>query len=256
MSGLSEAQSRHFYRSGFALVANPLSGAEMAAIDARQRAIEPEWERADLPDHFNRSACQFLMMGELLLRQVERPDLLAWARSLLECDEIHIGACGLGDASKIISSDGRPQRQVHWHADGGPDVAQVALRTALDPHGSDNGPLRILPGSMGRPSEDVREELRQLELATGACNDEPDLLFARHPHEVEVHLDPRWMLVWNPSTWHATGVKTAVGRRRAMSWNYFPAGGRKRDSEALKYIFAEEWPKWSLERQRLWGLID
>lgn len=256
MSGLSEVQARHFHRCGFALVANPLSSEQMAEIDARQRVVEEEWERADLPDRFNRSACQFLMMGELILRHVERPELLEWARALLECDEIHIGACGLGDASKIIASDGRPQRQVHWHADGGPDVAQVALRTALDRHGPDNGPLRILPGSMVRLGEDVREELRQLELAEGGYEGEPELLFARHPHEVEVHLDPRWTLVWNPSTWHATGVKTAVGRRRAMSWNYFPAGGRKRDSEALKYFYAQEWVHWSVERQRLWGLVD
>ncbi len=255
MGGLDEVQIRHFQRCGFALVANPLSSAEMAIIDARQRALEPEWERADIPDHFNRSACQFLMMGELLLRQVERPQLLGWARTLLGCEDIRIGACGLGDASKIISSDGRPQRQVHWHADGGPDVAQVALRTALDRHGPDNGPLRVLPGSMSRLGEDVREELRQLELAGGACDGEPKLLFARHPHEVEVHLDPRWTLVWNPSTWHATGVKTAEGRRRAMSWNYVPAGGRKRDSEALKFLMPQ-WSHWSEERQRLWGLVD
>ena len=104
--------------------------------------------------------------------------------------------------------------------------------------------------------EDVREELRQLELAGGACAHAPELLFARHPHEVEVRLDPRWMLVWNPSTWHATGVKTAEGRRRAMSWNYFPVGGRKRDSEALKYFYAREWAQWSSARQRLWGLVD
>ena len=104
--------------------------------------------------------------------------------------------------------------------------------------------------------DEVEEELRQVELATGTHDREPERFNARHPHEVEVLLDPRWTLVWTPSTWHATGVKTAAAPRRAMAWNYFPAGGRRRDVEALKYLYAEEWEGWALERQRLWGLVD
>ena len=253
---MNSVQINHFHRMGFLLVPNPMSRQEMVEIEALQRQVEPEWEEADLPDRFNAGACQFLMMGELLLRQAERPQILEWARTLLECEDIHIGACGLGDASKIVASDGRPQRQVHWHADGGPEVSQVAVRTALDRHGSENGPLRILPGSMGRPSEEVKEELRQIELASGQYDQCPDLFFARHPSEIEVYLDPRWTLVWNPGTWHATGIKVSEGPRRAMSWNYFPAGGRRRDSEAVKHFFADSWRAWSAERQRLWGLID
>lgn len=253
---MNRVQIDHFHRMGFLLVPNPVPEQEIAEIDALQRAVEPEWEAAHLPEQFNIGACQFLMMGERLLRQAERPELLEWARALLQCEEIHIGACGLGDASKIVASDGRPQRQVHWHADGGPNVAQVAVRTALDKHGPENGPLRILPGSMNRPNEDVREELRQIELASSRWDRPPDLFFARHPSEVEVHLDPRCSLVWNPSTWHATGVKVSAGRRRAMSWNYFPAGGRRRDSEAVKHFFANTWRQWTAERQHLWGLID
>ncbi|MGY8825449.1 MAG: hypothetical protein ACKVJG_16175 [Candidatus Latescibacterota bacterium] len=92
-------------------------------------------------------------------------------------------------------------------------------------------------------------------MATGAHERERTLSFARHPHEVEVHLDPRWTLVWNPSTWHATGVKTKAGPRRALSWNYFPAGGCRRDSEAVKYLFDGQWQAWSPARQKIWGLI-
>ena len=255
MEPLSAAQVAHFRRNGFFLTANPLSIETMGAINVAQRQIEPLWEKETFPRHFNRSACQFLMVGELLLREVERPELLAMARELLACQDIHVGACGLGDAAKIIAADGRAHHQVHWHADGGPEVAQVALRTALDAHAGGNGPLRVLPGSQTRVREEILEEFKQLELATGAHGEEPALYFARHPHEIEVHLDPRWTLVWNPSTWHATGEKVAPGPRRAMSWNYFPVGGRKRDSEAVKYVFDGVWQDWSPLRQRLWGLI-
>ena len=92
------------------------------------------------------------------------------------------------------------------------------------------------------------------EIATGQHDEMPELLFASHPREVEVILDPRWTLVWTPSCWHATGVKTGAGPRRAMAWNYFPSGGRKRDVEALKYAI-EGWEDWSDTRKRLWGLM-
>lgn len=245
----------HFHRNGFFLMANPLAAETMGLIDAEQQKIEPLWQEEVFPREFNRSACQFFMLGELLLREVERPELLALARELLGCEEVHIGACGLGDAAKIIAADGRANHQVHWHADGGPEVAQVALRTAFDAQIGGNGPLRVLPGSQTRSRAEMLEEFRQLELATGAHGEEPELYFARHPHEVEVHLNPHWTLVWNPSTWHATGEKTAPGPRRAMSWNYFPVGSRKRDCAALKYVFAGVWQGWSETRQRLWGLI-
>jgi len=71
-----------------------------------------------------------------------------------------------------------------------------------------------------------------------------------------VVLDPRWTLVWTPSCWHATGVKTTADSRRAMSWNYYPAGGRTRDLEALKHIFAHTWEAWPDSRKQLWGLAS
>lgn len=252
---LTERQVAHFHRRGFLLVPNPFGDESMRTVDARQREIEPEWERRAFPEGTNRGACQFLMVGEVLLQMAERPEIIDVARLLLGCEEVHVGACGLGDAAKTVSQ-GQARHQVHWHADGGPEVKQVSLRTALDRHGPDNAPLRVLPGSHVRSRDEVEEELRQVELATGTHDREPERFNARHPHEVEVLLDPRWTLVWTPSTWHATGVKTAAAPRRAMAWNYFPAGGRRRDVEALKYLYAEEWEGWALERQRLWGLVD
>ena len=252
---IGQTQIEHFHRRGFFLIANPLA-ASLGEIDRLQQSVEAEWQQRAWPDSHNKLACQFLLMGEVLLQLVEDPELVEMARGLLGCDRVHVGACGLGDASKIIAQDGRPQRQVHWHADGGPDVAQVSLRTALDRHDPTNAPLRVLPGSHLRARAEVEEELRQLELASGRHDVPPAQYFARHPDEVEVQLDPRWTLVWSPSMWHATGVKTAAGPRRAFAWNYFPPGGRKRDREALKYIFADEWEGWSQERRRLWGLED
>ena len=251
---ITAAQIAQFHRNGFFLVPNPLGAGAMRKIDRLQQDREEEWQAREWPEGMNRMACQFLMMGESILRLVETPALAEAAREILECDEVHVGACGLGDASGIISEDSRPWRQVHWHADGGPDVKQVSLRTALDRHDSSNAPLRVLPGSHLRAREEVAQELMELELATGQHEEIPELCFARHPGEVEVMLDPRWSLVWTPSCWHATGVKTAAGPRRAMAWNYFPPGGRRRDVEAVKLIFADEWRTWAPERQRLWGL--
>ena len=252
---ISQDQVDHFHRNGFFFVPNPLSPAELSEIETRQREVEPEWEAREFPDAFNRSACQFLMVGEPLLRMVERPEFVGAARVLLGVEEIHVGAIGLGDASRVVSVEGRPQQQVQWHCDGGPDVRQVSIRTALDRHGPGNAPLRILPGSQHRTREEVGTELMQIELAGGRHDEPPQQCYSRHPHEVEVVLDPRWNLVWTPSCWHATGVKTAPGPRRAISFYYFPAGGRKRDLEAVKLLGAA-WEEWPEARRRLWGLLD
>ncbi|MEC8892420.1 MAG: hypothetical protein VX901_03735, partial [Candidatus Poribacteria bacterium] len=83
---------------------------------------------------FNKLACQFLSVGELVLEMVEQPKLIEMAKQLLDCDQVHIGACGFGDALKIVSQDGRSFQQVDWHSDGGPEVKQVSFRTALDCH--------------------------------------------------------------------------------------------------------------------------
>lgn len=215
-----------------------------------------KWERTDWPEELNRLACQFIMVGEPILRIAEHPELIELAKRVLDSDRVHIGACGMGDASKILSEDGRPVRQVHWHADGGPDLKQVSIRTALDRHDPTNAPLRVLTGSHKRDGDEVWEELLQAELATGQHDGPPEFVFAKHPAEVEVMLDPRWTLVWTPSCWHATGVKTAAGPRRAMGWNYFPPGGRKRDVGALRHIIGDELDSWTEDRKRLWGLVD
>lgn len=252
---ITNEQLAHFERNGFFLIPNPLGAEGLRQIDFRQQEIEPEWERTEFPGGCNRLACQFLMIGEPLLQMVEHPELVEAARRILDAEEVHVGACGIGDAAKIVSADGRPQRRVHWHVDGGPEVKQVSFRTALDRHDTSNAPLRVLPGSQHRSREEVEAELLQLELATGTHDEVPTHCFARHPSEVEVVLDPRWTLVWTPSCWHATGVKTAAGPRRAMGWNYFPPGGRKRDLAALKHLHPD-WPDWPEARQRLWGLVD
>lgn len=253
---LNSAQIDHFQQQGFVLVPNPLDIAAVENLARRQQEVEPQWRQTQWPPQYNTMACQFFMVGEPLLQLAEMPQLVEMARCLLATPQVHIGACGIGAAAQIVSADGRPRHQVHWHADGGPDVAQVAVRIALDPHHQSNGPLRILPGSHRRQQEEVEEELRQLELASGCHEQAPDLCFARHPAEVAVHLDPRWALVWTPSCWHATAEKKAAGPRRAFSFNYFPAGGRRRDSEALKHVFSDQWQGWSRTRKELWGLGD
>ena len=245
--GLTDAQLGHFERHGFFFVPNPIGAEGMREVDARQQEVEPVWEGTEFPG-CNRLACQFLMIGEPLLKMVESPILVEAARRILGAEDVHVGACGIGDASK-----GRPIRQVNWHVDGGPDVRQVSFRTALDRHDASNAPLRVLPGSQDRSRDEVAAELLQLELATGNHEEPPEHCYARHPAEVEVVLDPRWTLVWTPSCWHATGLKTGAGPRRAMGWNYFPPGGRKRDVKAVMQLHPE-WEDWPEARRRLWGL--
>ena len=251
---VSDSQIDHFHTKGFFFIPNPFGRETMLEVDRLQRENEPDWAATEWPEGHNIGACQFLMMKEQACSLVEAPETVALARQLLGTDDIHVGACGMGDASKTVSKDGRARIQVQWHADGGPDVKQVSFRTALDRHDSSNGPLRVLPGTHRRPREEVLEELKQIEIATGTHEVDPEMCFAKHPAEVEVRLDPRWTLVWTPSCWHATGEKTAAGPRRAMAWNYYPAGGRTRDLGALKRIFDGEWEGWSDERKRLWGI--
>lgn len=253
---ITDTELQHFQTHGFFFVPNPFGEEGMRKLDRISQDNEAEWEATDWPKGFNRLACQFLMLGEPILQFVEQPQFLEAGRKLLGCEEIHVGACGSGDASKVVSEDGRPVRQVHWHSDGGPDVHQVAFRTALDRHDSSNAPLRVLPGSHRRPREEVQCELMQLEIATGRHDTKPDKWSAEHPLEVSIILDPRWTLVWTPSCWHATGVKTAAGPRRAFGWNYFPKGGRKRDIEAVKHIFHGQWRAWTDERKFLWGIDE
>ena len=252
---IADVRIEYFHRNGFFLIPNPLGVENMRQVEKRQRQVEPEWEKRAWPQGFNKMACQFFLLGEVMLQLVEQPALVDLARRLLDCREVHVGACGVGDASGILAEDGRPQRQVHWHADGSPAVKQVSLRTALDRHDPGNAPLRVLPGTHLRPKDEVAEELMELELASGQHDEAPRLCFARHPSEVEVVLDPRWTLVWTPSCWHATGVKTTAGARRAMSWNYYPVGGRRRDLEAVKHIFADSWEGWTESRRQLWGMV-
>ena len=250
---ISDDQLAHFERNGFFLVPNPLGAQGVRQVDNRQQEVEPEWERTEFPAGCNRLACQFLMIGEPVLQMVERQDLVDAARRILGVEEVHVGACGIGDASKETSGRRPASGPVARGRQSGSEAGVLPHRPR--PARRQQRPLRVLPGSQHRPKEEVAAELLQLELATGTHDEMPAQFFARHPHEVEVVLDPRWTLVWTPSCWHATGLKTAAGPRRAMGWNYFPPGGRTRDLTAIRHVHPD-WRDWSEPRQRLWGLID
>jgi hypothetical protein len=175
-------------------------------VDAAQQKLEPTWLSAQVPEGMNALAIQFFMVlkevGEDLFALIEAPPTLALAAELLGMDERGVGgrpngaggylvveACGCGQPKDWI--DNPVGRQVSWHSDSG---SKLAFRTALDPQGGDGGnaALRVLPGSALRVREDVMLEL------PGA---------APHPKEVRLPLDETQMLVWNPTTWHATDVQ-------------------------------------------------
>jgi ectoine hydroxylase-related dioxygenase (phytanoyl-CoA dioxygenase family) len=95
----------------------------------------------------------------------------------------------------------------------------------------------------------------QLELATGCHDSAPQWLYARHPDEVELVLDPRWVLVWNVSMWHATGPNVSGGRRRSIGWNYVSQPDeRYRMWAAYEHLFPGRMESWPEERKRLWAL--
>ena len=161
------------------------------------------------------------MIGEPLLKMVESPILVEAARRILGAEDV--ARRRLRHRRRLPGA--AAIRQVYWHVDGGPDVRQVSFRTALDRHDASNAPLRVLPGSHHRSRDEVAAELMQLELATGNHEEPPEHCYARHPEEVEVVLDPRWTLIWTPSCWHATGLKTGVGPAAGHGLELLPAGG-------------------------------
>ena len=206
--------------------------------------------------------------GESLLSLLEEPTTLTLAAGLLGLDEnddarvgrgggvseLRIEAVGMGDTLTLdeMQLDGPQQgAQLHWHSDTG---SKLAFRTAIDPQGakSENAALRVLPGSHLRSYEEVAEEIDRLNPSTKGK------VYSDHPAEVEVALDRASTLIWNPTTWHATGKQRTPTARRAFGWNYGvrQRGTRLRDVAALKYVFAGEWEQWPQERQRLWGLLD
>ena len=249
---VSSVHLKQFHRQGFFLIPRPFGQVQLENIDRLQVDNHERWRTTDWPSGLNRLACQFLMLGEPLLKLVEKPEIVAMAQQILESDQVHVNACGIGD-----SLSNRSQPQVPWHCDGD-NCRQVSFRTALDRHDQPNAPLRFLPGSDCRSHEEVQLELMQFELATGRHDKAParKQLYAKHPDEIEVILDPRWTLVWSPSCWHATGVKTSVGQRRAIGWNYSTDRDQKHDKivRAVKHVFNDQWHHWTQDRKKLWAV--
>jgi hypothetical protein len=158
-----------------------------------------------------------------------------------------IEACGMGD--EWTDEPTARQEEVEWRSDGEcqgrPTV--VAFRCAIDSAQAvdtdDTAALRLLPGSAGRPRQEVEKELRALSVA-------------QHPDEVKVALDTSTTLVWNPATWHTITVNDDAGSCRTVGWSYRwrEAGRRAPNGEAVKWVFAGEWEAWPESRKKLWGL--
>ena len=114
---------RQFRDEGFFFIEFPFSQDQFRQIEVLQRQNYDRWAQTKWPDGMNRLACQFLMLGEPILKMVEQSDLLQMARSLLNCDQIHVGACGIGaivtcrdPRSGILSSGADPRRPTYGMA--------------------------------------------------------------------------------------------------------------------------------------------
>ena len=93
---VTEQQIAHFHRNGFFLIPNPFGEEKVRMVERIQREVGPEWERRDWPEGVNRLACQFFMVGETVLEMVEQPEVVDLAQRVLGCEEVHVGACGMG----------------------------------------------------------------------------------------------------------------------------------------------------------------
>lgn len=253
---ITDAMVNHFHREGFFFMPCPFDDQSMDRI--RRLANESE-ERFLNTDWSGQSAltCWFFMLGDTTLELAEDPRLVSLAARLLSVNQVHVGTCGLGDGTHPMFGDGRQHREekgLFWHADGSPEVKQVSIRIAIDRHGTEEGGLRILPGSHLVPTVQVREELVQYELASGNHTEVPKNCHFIHPREIPIVMDPRWTLVWSPRCWHATTPSRNNKKRRSICWNYFPPGGRATCQESVKYAFGQSWQDWNDDRKEFWGM--
>ena len=245
-------QLLEFREKGFFRMPEPLLSAQLIEeVSELQKKVEPKWEAMEFPG-MNRLACQFLMVlkeSPALMAAVEHAPTLSLAAELLGVDTRGVG--GSPQGALVIEACGLGDHPVHWHSNS---TADLAFRTALDPQGlgTKTAGLRVLPGSHLRSFEEVTAELRAI-----PGNEEGEM-FAPHPEELTVPLDPESHVIWSPSVWHATELQPSPDApRRTIGWNYGVAGKtRTRDAAAVKFIFDGVWQKWSQARQKLFGVYD
>ena len=245
---------------GFVVTDTPLDAELLRSIECRNNEIIGLWSDRAWPVGAHPLAMQFGMMGEIVHALAERPEFLSLARAILKTEEVFVGCCGIGNTIDMIADIDRPRRAVYWHSTPGLDpsphgpLRQVALRFPIDEHDLDVGMLHILPGTHRQPKEDVVKMFKEVLPKSPDFLEWRGELYGSHPAEVRLPLKTDEMLVWTPDVWHCTGETRVARKRRALTWIYFPRGGRFRDRSYLLSEFPEVIAMWSNARRSLWGL--
>jgi Phytanoyl-CoA dioxygenase (PhyH) len=256
---LSDEDVRRFQEDGFVLTDSPIDPSYFSLICSRHAEIEPYWQSRTWPKELHALATQFACMGEIAFRLPEQEQFLAVAQTALNSGPVFVGCCGAGNTVEVEAKDSRPRQQLQWHSTPGRNgelgdgYTQVALRFAMDEHNELNGGLRIVPGSHRVPKTQMWEQLKSDLRQSPDFEEWNGLLFGSHPKQVEIFLKPGQMLIWTPNVWHSTGVNRSGSKRRAITWIYFPPGGRFRDHKTLTAILGSELTNWPETRRRLWG---
>ena len=244
----------HFHQQGFFFMPCPFDAKIMKRFRELVNETEEQFQNTDWSENKSALTCRFFMLSEITLELAEDVRLVSLAERLLGVDQVHVGTCGVGDGASPMFPGRDGDKGLYWHADGSPDIKQVSIRIAIDRHGIDEGGLRILPGSHLLPLDRVKEELVQLELASGEHDAIPTRLHCTHPNETPIMMDPRWTLVWSPSCWHGTTPNLNGKQRRTICWNYFPPGGRATCKQSVQYALGDAWQDWSDARKGFWGM--
>ena len=126
-------------------------------------------------------------------------------------------------------------REKPWHQDNAyfnlaPGTPIAAAWIALDPATTDNGCMRVIPGSH-RDGPVVHFARRDWQIC------DTDVATAR---EIAVPLPPGGALFFHGLLQHGTPTNTSPQRRRALQFHYVPAGAVQTDDEQRMAVFGAE----------------
>ena len=260
MFKVSKSTVSEFLLNGYVLQDSPLKRSEIQEIQEYYPTADEKYRQGKWPKDAHPLAMRFALMGERTFVLAERAEFVNAAKLLLDAESVHVGCCGVGNAIEMVCGDGRPRKEIHWHSTPGSDlisengVRQVAFRFAIDVHDGTSGRLKILPGTHRRSKSEI-----QIKIERELTDDKQRLVwnsqyFGNHREQVELSLDDTKMLMWTPDVWHATGEMKTRKHRRALSWIYFPRGGRFRDRNSILDAFPEVVASWTPQRKALWGM--
>ncbi len=208
---LTEAQVEHFKRHGYAFPFRAVSADEAADY----RRIIEEYEVAS-GDDVNKT---LKIKGHLALPAIVG---LACNPKILDAVEDLIGPNIMLFGASIFAKNGRDPRYVSWHQDstyfGLTPHEEVTVWVALTSSNSDNGVLRVLPGSHAGPDlKHVETYAKDNMLAKGQT-----LVGIDETLAVEMPLEPGQFSIHHERTAHSSLPNRSDDRRIGFAFFYVP----------------------------------